>query len=111
MLFTHEVVYDEVTLEQFEQIYFSSEFKQAVDRHLNARRELLEEIGGTARKLRLVGQFYTSNGISNEVAYVYLATGVELGEAQPEPTELMEMRLVPLEEAHRPRGPCRHLHC
>jgi len=66
-----------------------------------ARRELLEEVGGTAAELRYVGQFFTSNGISNEVAYVYLATGVELGEAQPEPTELMELRLVPVEEALR----------
>ena len=45
-----------------------------------------------------------SNGISNEVAYVYLATGVELGEIQREPTELMEMRLVPIEEARRMAG-------
>ena len=51
--------------------------------------------------MRLVGQFYTSNGISNEIAYVYLATGVELGGTHREPTELMEMRLVPVEEALR----------
>ena len=31
-----------------------------------AHRGLLEEVGGTAGKLRHVGQFYTSNGISNE---------------------------------------------
>jgi ADP-ribose pyrophosphatase len=62
-----------------------------------ARRELLEKAGGTATELHTVGQFYTYNGISNEVAYVYLATGVELGEAHREPTELMEMRLVPVE--------------
>ena len=66
-----------------------------------ARRELLEEVGGTAADLSYVGQFYTSNGISNEVAYVYLATGVGLGETHREPTELMEMRLVPVEEALR----------
>ena len=66
-----------------------------------ARRELLEEIGGTAAELRPLGQFYTSNGISNETAYVYLATGVELGPPQREPTELMEVRLVPTEEAMR----------
>lgn len=41
-----------------------------------ARRELLEEVGGTARELRYVGQFYTSSVISNEVACIYLATGV-----------------------------------
>lgn len=66
-----------------------------------AHRELLEEVGGIATELRPVGQFYTSNGISNEIAYVYLATGVELGETQREPTELMEVRLVPVEEALR----------
>jgi ADP-ribose pyrophosphatase len=66
-----------------------------------ARRELLEEVGGRAAALCYVGRFYTSNGISNELAYVYLATGVELGEACREPTELMEIRLVPVEEAIR----------
>ena len=52
-------------------------------------------------ELRHVGQFYTSNGISNEVAYVYLATGVELKEPSREPTELMEIQLVPIGEAMR----------
>jgi ADP-ribose pyrophosphatase len=66
-----------------------------------ARRELLEEVGGTAADVRFVGQFYTSNGISDEVAYVYLATGVELGASQREPTELMEVHLVPADEALR----------
>ena len=66
-----------------------------------ARLELLEEVGGLAADLRYVGQFYTSNGISNEVAYVYMATGVDLGETHREPTELMEMRLVPVAEALR----------
>lgn len=66
-----------------------------------ARRELQEEVGGTAADLRYVGRFYTSNGISDEVAYVYLATGVELGQTQREPTEWMETRLVPVTEALR----------
>jgi 8-oxo-dGTP pyrophosphatase MutT (NUDIX family) len=65
------------------------------------RRELSEEISGTAADLRFVGQFYTTNGISNEVAYVYLATGVELGEYHPEPTELMEIHLISVKEAMR----------
>lgn len=66
-----------------------------------ARQELLEEVGGMAADLCYVGQFYTSNGISNEVAYVYLATDVELGETHHEPTELIEIHLVPVEEALR----------
>jgi ADP-ribose pyrophosphatase len=66
-----------------------------------AQRELLEEVGGTATDLRYVGQFYTSNGISNEVAYIYFASGVELGDTHREPTELMEISLLPVEEALR----------
>jgi ADP-ribose pyrophosphatase len=67
----------------------------------SACRELLEEVGGKAAHLRKVGRFYTSNGVSSEVAYVYLATGVELGIAQREPTELMEVCLVTAQEAVR----------
>lgn len=66
-----------------------------------ALRELEEEVGGTAADLSYVGQFYTSNGISNEIAYVYLATGVRLGKTNREPTELMEVQLVPFEESLR----------
>jgi hypothetical protein len=55
----------------------------------------------TAADLRCVGQIHTLNSISNEAAYVYLATGVELDEIRREPTELMEMRLVLVEEALR----------
>jgi ADP-ribose pyrophosphatase len=66
-----------------------------------AHRELREEVGGTAEELRYIGQFYTSNGISNEVAYVYLATAVELGETHHEPAEVIETRLVSVKEALR----------
>jgi len=66
-----------------------------------ARRELEEEVGGQAAELRYVGRFYTSNGISNEIAHVYLASGVELGEPHREPTEEMEVRLVAVDEAMR----------
>ncbi len=66
-----------------------------------ARRELLEEIGGQPAAMQYVGRFYTSNGISSEIAYVYLATGVELGEAHREPTEELEVRLVSVDEAMR----------
>ncbi len=35
------------------------------------------------------------------MAYVYLATDVELGEIDREPTEMIETRLVPLAESLR----------
>jgi ADP-ribose pyrophosphatase len=66
-----------------------------------ARRELLEEVGGQPAAVHYVGRFYTSNGISSEIAYVYLATGVELGEAHHEPTEDLEVLLMPAQEALR----------
>jgi ADP-ribose pyrophosphatase len=66
-----------------------------------ARRELREEIGGTAANLQFVGRFFTMNGIGDEVAHVFLATGVELGEVDRESTEIMELRSVPAAEALR----------
>jgi ADP-ribose pyrophosphatase len=60
-----------------------------------ARRELLEEIGGVAESLRLVAHFYTMTGIGTEAAHVFLATGVTLGKAHREPTEVMEIRTFP----------------
>lgn len=64
-----------------------------------ARRELHEEVGGTAASIRFVGQCYSSNGISNEIVYVYLATGVTLGKRDQEPTELIEVHKVPIHTA------------
>lgn len=64
-----------------------------------ARAELLEEVGGTAVALEQMGQFYTMNGIGNEVAHVFLATGVMLGKPQHESTEVLEIRPTPIAEA------------
>lgn len=66
-----------------------------------ARQELREEIGGTAESLQKIGQFYTSNGISNEVAHVFLATGVTLDKRRPEPAEILDVHLLPISEALR----------
>lgn len=64
-----------------------------------ARRELREEIGGQAQDIRLITRFYTMNGISDEEAHVYLATGVTLGEPQREATEIMSVHLFAPQEA------------
>lgn len=66
-----------------------------------ARRELREETGGEAADWRYVGQFYTSNGISNEVGHVFLATGVTFHETAHEPAEVLEMYPTPVPEALR----------
>lgn len=63
-----------------------------------ALEELQEEIGGTAGALDYVGQFYTSNGISNEIAHIFLASDVQLGEPNHEPAEIIEIHRKPIRE-------------
>lgn len=64
----------------------------------SARRELLEEVGGTAVNLEYTGWFYTMNGIGNETAHIFLATGVELGRPHHEATEVMQIVSRPIPE-------------
>ena len=64
-----------------------------------AQEELREEIGGTAATWQEVGWFYSSNGISNEKAHIFLATGVTLGPTAHEPAEVMTLHRKPLAEA------------
>ena len=65
-----------------------------------ARRELREEIGGTAASLEYVTWFYSSSSISDEVCHIFLARGVALDLAtETEPGEHLEIRLVTTAEA------------
>lgn len=64
-----------------------------------ARGELLEEVGGVAAAWAYIGHFYTMNGIGNEIAHIFLATGVRLGQPQHEATEIMEIRPTPILQA------------
>ncbi len=64
-----------------------------------AARELREEIGGVAERLDLITYFYTMNGIGNEIALVFLALGVELGEPEREITEHIKLKPVSVEDA------------
>jgi ADP-ribose pyrophosphatase len=66
-----------------------------------AARELREEIGGSAAQIIPIATFYTMNGIGNEIAWVFLALGVRLGQPSREPTEHMEVCAVPIAEALR----------
>jgi ADP-ribose pyrophosphatase len=65
-----------------------------------ARKELREEVGGTAESLTHVGFFYTANALSDEKCHVFLAGGVELVKKQEtEASETLEVQLVPVEKA------------
>lgn len=65
----------------------------------SAKRELLEETGLTAEHWELLGKVHTSNSITDEEGYVYLATDLEQGPSSPEDTEVLKIRKLPLEEA------------
>lgn len=65
-----------------------------------ASRELEEETGLIAEQLRQIQFLHTSNSITDERAYVYLATGLSTGQQQLEETEKdMEVLKLPLNEA------------
>ena len=67
-----------------------------------AQRELLEETGITARSWEQIMTFHTSNSVTDEVGFIYLATGLSFGEAQLDETEMdLKVKRVHLSEALR----------
>ncbi len=66
-----------------------------------ARRELREEAGLTAGRLELVATAHLSNSVSDELGYVFRATELTAGTAEPEGSEQIEVRRVEWMEAQR----------
>ncbi|MCL6648254.1 MAG: NUDIX hydrolase [Chloroflexi bacterium] len=65
-----------------------------------ARRELREEVGGTARELLYLGQFFSAAAHLRLRCNTYLALGVTLtSPTEHENTELLEVHCLPAEEA------------
>jgi 8-oxo-dGTP pyrophosphatase MutT (NUDIX family) len=63
-----------------------------------ARRELLEETGVDAAEWRELARVHLSNSVSDEVAVLYLATGLATGVARPDGTEDLTLRWTPFAE-------------
>ncbi len=63
-----------------------------------ARRELREETGIDASTWRELARSHLSNSVSDEVAVLYLATGLTAGDATPDGTEALEVRWLPFDE-------------
>jgi 8-oxo-dGTP pyrophosphatase MutT (NUDIX family) len=61
------------------------------------KRELIEEIGKSARDWKHLVTFYGSPGFSDEEVHVYLATGLEDAHAEAEENERIEIEPWPLE--------------
>jgi len=56
-----------------------------------ARRELEEETGLAGGRWRELGAFYTTPGFCRERMYLFVAEGVEAGDAKPEDDEELEL--------------------
>ncbi|HBG7285915.1 NUDIX hydrolase [Clostridioides difficile] len=65
-----------------------------------AERELKEETGYSARNIKLIHKFFTSAGFSNEIMFVYLATGLTPGENNLDADEFLDVYEIELEEAY-----------
>lgn len=66
-----------------------------------AHRELLEETGYTARRIRKLLEVFPSPGLLGELMDIFLAEGLTKGEAQPEDDEKITQKTVTLAEAER----------
>ena len=64
-----------------------------------ARRELHEEAGYIAATWVLLGRFYTSPGLSDEMMWAYAATGLEPVGQKLEADELVTVHPVPIAQA------------
>ena len=58
-----------------------------------------EETGITASRWTELMKIHTSNSVTNEIGYVFVATGLSLGESEPEETEELAIRRIPFSEA------------
>jgi ADP-ribose pyrophosphatase len=63
-----------------------------------ARRELREETGVEASSWRELARSHLSNSVSDELAVLYLATGLTMGVAEPDGTEALAIRWIPFDE-------------
>jgi 8-oxo-dGTP pyrophosphatase MutT (NUDIX family) len=63
-----------------------------------AQREFKEETGYLAKKWKPLVEYYASPGFLGESMQVFLAEGLQAGEAQPEEDEAIELRLVKLSD-------------
>ncbi len=68
------------------------------DPHACALRELEEETGYRASELRPLYTAYLAPGYSTELMYAYMATGLTLGQTNPDEGENLELIEIPITE-------------
>ena len=64
-----------------------------------AKRELKEETGLVSTNWKQIGRIHTSNSVTDEEGFIFLAEGLSQTAAEPEETEELYVRRLPLKEA------------
>jgi 8-oxo-dGTP pyrophosphatase MutT (NUDIX family) len=67
----------------------------------SAKRELKEETGFTAEEWTNIGRIHTSNSVTDEEGFIFLAEELTAGETEFEETEDLKIWKLPLHEAVR----------
>ena len=65
----------------------------------SAERELKEETGILAKKWHLISKIHTSNSVTDEVGYTFIARDLSFEETEFEETEQLEIKKLHLSEA------------
>lgn len=66
----------------------------------SAKRELKEETGIVAKDFQEIMRLHLSNSATNELAIVYLAKNLDFESAEPEESEVLQVKRIHLNEAY-----------
>ncbi len=64
-----------------------------------ARRELLEEVGATAREITHLTTIFTTPGFTDEKIHLFMATGLQVTDTNHEPDEFIEVAPLAISRA------------
>jgi 8-oxo-dGTP pyrophosphatase MutT (NUDIX family) len=73
--------------------------KIGIDPLQSAKRELLEEAGILAAHWELLTTLHTSNSVTDELGMIYVARSLSFTESQPDETEQLVVKKIPIQEA------------
>ena len=79
----------------------AGKLERGEDPRAAALRELKEETGATPKRFAELGELIVSPGAYGEVLHLYLAEGLEQGEASPDEDEFLTLVKTPLKEMVR----------
>jgi 8-oxo-dGTP pyrophosphatase MutT (NUDIX family) len=74
---------------------------KGTDPLVTAKRELAEETGLVASNWTTLMEIHTSNSVTDEFGFIYLARGLEQHQPSPEETEELAIKKLPFEEAYK----------